>query len=478
MTAEMERCRTDIVHWINTFVTTYDPRLPDPYIPFSLYPKQIEFLRWLQERERTVTGGLVDKSRDSGVTYLCAAYAIHGWLFRPGYSAGFGSRKEEYVDRLGDPDSIFEKIRIILFRLPAWMMPEGFKRSEHATFRKVLNPANGATITGEAGDNIGRGGRKSLYVVDEAAFIERAGTIDGSLLGNTDVRIDVSTPNGPGNPFARKRYSGQVPVFTMHYRDDPRKTAEWVEKKKAGTDPVTWAQEYEIDYTASIEGICCPAAWVRAAVDFELESTGPIIAGLDVAAEGSNLSALASRRGPVLLSVRTWQGLLPIQLANAVIDYATEKVGIEELRYDSVGVGEGVKSAFQTTEKVVPFKPLAFVAGDAASENVYKDGRKGNEKFHNLRAEAWWGLRERFRKVYERITLGTDYPDVECISIPNDQELIAELSMPLTEQTDKGRIKLESKKDMAKRGLKSPDRADAVMMCFAVLTRAREFWFA
>lgn len=474
---ENEVCRRDLLHWADHWPWTLDPRKAQALIPFDLFPKQDEFLRWLQDREAAGQNGLVEKSRDMGVTWLCVAFSVHRWLYRPGYSIGFGSRKEQYVDDLGNPDSIFEKVRILLDNLPTWMMPAGWTRREHGGFCKIINPANSATITGEAGDNIGRGGRKSIYFVDESAFIERAQFIERSLVGNTNCRIDVSTPNGPGNPFAKKRFGGKVPVFTMHWKDDLRKGDDWYAEQVANYDPVTVAQEIDIDYTASIEGICCSAAWVRAAVDYPLESTGPIIAGLDVAAEGSNLSAFVPRRGPSCLFCKTWQGILPIQLANAAIDEA-EKIGCEELRYDCIGVGEGVKSAFKVTERILPFKPIAWNAGDAATECVYSDGRKGHEKFANLRAEAWWSVRERFRKTYERVTLGTDYSDDECISLPNDPELIAELSMPLVLTTETGKIRIESKKDMAKRGIKSPDRADGLIMGYAPMTPVREFWFA
>src|SRR4029077_16023889 len=137
-------------------------------------------------------------------------------------------------------------------------------REKHALFCKIINPVNGSTISGEGGDNIGRGGRTGIYFIDESAFIEHADLIDQSLEGNTACRIDVSTPNGPGNPFAQRRFSGKYPVFSMHWRDDPRKTEAWAEKRKAKVGPVVWASQYEIDYSASIEGICIPAAWVRA----------------------------------------------------------------------------------------------------------------------------------------------------------------------------------------------------------------------
>src|SRR5262249_54910667 len=155
--------------------------------------------------------GLVEKSRDMGASFLCCAHALHGWLFRPGYQVGFGSRKLEYVDEKGDPKAVFEKLRFLIDHLPGWMRPPGFRSSEHSFFAKLINPANGATITGEGGDQIGRGGRASVYFVDEAAFLERPRSVERALSQTTRVRIDVSTHNGPGTPFYAKRFGGKVP---------------------------------------------------------------------------------------------------------------------------------------------------------------------------------------------------------------------------------------------------------------------------
>jgi hypothetical protein len=144
----MAWCSTRVVHWLTVWGWTYDPREPDTVIPFEPFPKQAEFLTWLREREATRDNGVVEKSRDMGVTWLCVAYATHGWLFRDGFAVGFGSRKLDLVDKRGDPDSIFEKIRFLLRHLPEWMMPPGFDWREHDNQGRLVNPANGATITG------------------------------------------------------------------------------------------------------------------------------------------------------------------------------------------------------------------------------------------------------------------------------------------------------------------------------------------
>jgi Pyruvate/2-oxoacid:ferredoxin oxidoreductase delta subunit len=110
--------------------------------------------------------------------------------------------------------------------------PAGCTRAASAGTSTAATPScstrqTGASITGEGGDNIGRGGRSSVYFVDEAAFVERPALVDRALSQTTRVRDRRETPNGPGNGFAEKRFSGRLPVFTFHWRDDPRKDEAW-----------------------------------------------------------------------------------------------------------------------------------------------------------------------------------------------------------------------------------------------------------
>src|SRR4051812_14058582 len=74
--AEKARCAADIGYWFDTYVWTYDPRLAGKpggaFVPFRLWPKQREFVLWLKARIDAAEEGLGEKSRDTGVTYLCA----------------------------------------------------------------------------------------------------------------------------------------------------------------------------------------------------------------------------------------------------------------------------------------------------------------------------------------------------------------------------------------------------------------------
>jgi hypothetical protein len=115
-------------------------------------------------------------SRDMGASWCTIAYAVWLFLFRPGSSVGFGSRKAQLVDRIGDMDSLFEKIRHCVA-----VLPPIFKPRYDASYMKLRNRDSGATITGESGDEIGRGGRKLIYFVDEAAHLEHPELIEAAL---------------------------------------------------------------------------------------------------------------------------------------------------------------------------------------------------------------------------------------------------------------------------------------------------------
>jgi phage terminase large subunit len=465
---EMALCASDPLRWLASWAWTFDPRESPSLLPFDPFGRQAEFLGWLAEREARQEDGLVEKSRDMGVTWLCAAFALHRWLFRRGFKCGFGSRKLDLVDRKGDPDCIFEKLRFMLYRLPAWMQPPGLDRRAHDCEGKLLNPHNGSAITGEGGDDIGRGGRSSVYFVDEAAHLEHPKLVDAALAQTTRVRIDVSTPRGPGNPFATKRHSGRVPVFTFHWKDDPRKGPAWyeAERKRLG-DPVIVAQELDIDYTASLEGIVIPGAWVRAAVNLDLPRSGRCTCGLDVAEAGSALSVLVPRWGAFVGDPVSWGQANTTETAHRAAEHC-RRLQAAVLSYDVAGVGAGVRGALAAFEGRLPFLCNAVNGGASPTDAVWPDKRTSKERFLNLRAELWWGLRARFERTYEHATQGVLHDPGEMISLPDCPQLIAELSLPTYSLTETGKVKIEGKEQMRRRGVKSPDHADALAVSFAV----------
>lgn len=459
--------RENMIGWMCDWCWTFDNRnanlgLPTvmPWIPWQ---KQIEFIEWTYNLYLNQQGGLIEKSRDAGATWLFCAIQLREWRWEDGFGGGFGSNKFESVDKKDNQKCIFYKLRTLFENLPHWQMPEGFDRKVHDKVGNLVNPENGANIVGEGGDDIGRGDRRSMYVVDEKAYLEHPDAVDAALSQTTDCQFDLSTPHGLNN-FGIKRHSGRVKVFTFHWKEDPRKDQQWRDKQDEELDPVIVAQEVEIDYHASVENLCIPAKHVRAAVELKLNPSGVRSGGLDVAAGGTNRSALALRIGPIAR-------VLPKNFDNGIdlAFWAIEKGNefqIEYLNYDKPGVGHAVHSTVSRIDpNSIRFRVYGIEGQKPASEIYYAEyNRKGNEIFLNLRAEAWVQMAKRFEKTYEHVCGVAKYPHDELISIENDAELISQLSSPKKQYTPLGKIKIESKEDMLKRGIKSPDEADALAM--------------
>jgi hypothetical protein len=445
-----EYYRNKPINFINDWVITFDPRLKEnKFIPFILFPRQIDFINWIEDRYDNNESGICEKSRDSGMSWLAMAWSIHKWLYEDGFAAGFGSRKADFVDKLGNPSSLFEKGRMIIRYLPSFFLFDGFREDTHLSYMRFINPSNGATITGESGDNIGRGGRTSIYFKDESAFYERPELIEASLTANTEVQIDISTPNGAGNPFHQKSIAGIIPKFTYHWIDDPRKNKDWKDKKLREVGEVIFAQEYDIDYDASLPNIVIPNKFIRDCVNIDVDDSGAIIAGLDVADDGEDKNSICIKKGNKVLFIDEWSGLDVGQTTLKAIQYCIEYKA-EILNYDSIGVGAGVKA---TVNLVKPQNLECIAVSVAESPTDGKYGDKTNkDTFLNLRAELWWKMRDRIKK--------------QEISLPNDCDLISELSKPLYFFNEKGKIQIESKKDMRKRGIKSPNKADSLLLAF------------
>lgn len=488
--------KSNPIEWVNDWCFTFDPRRKDlRLLPFITFERQNQLISFLLECYEEKENGLVEKCRDMGASWICCAISVWLWIFHAGVSIGFGSRKEEYVDKKDDPKAIFPKMRQILQNLPPWMLPVGFNERKHCPHMRIINPANDSAITGEAGDNIGRGGRTSLYFKDESAWYERPESIEAALGDNTDVQIDISSVNGTANVFYRRRMAGKVwepekrieegfvRVFIMDWRDHPNKTQEWYDLRRERADREgllhVFAQEVDRDYMGAVDRLIIPPEWVKSSVDAHVrlgfEAEGVKAAGQDVADEGNDKHALAARHGVVLTHVEDWGHGDAGDAASHSIPKCLE-LGISELYYDSVGVGAGFKTAvnnmkerdaFPKSIAVFPWSggagvkngEMHLIAGDMQSPLI-------KDFFKNLKAQAWWDLRTRFYKTHKAITKGEIYDTSELISIPSDlpnrDRLIMELSQAQRKYGLDGKVQVDKKPD----GSSSPNLADATVMCY------------
>lgn len=488
-----------IVEFIKDWGVLHEPREAGTgqpaIIPFIPFKRQLEFFQFIMSLLQDQESGLAEKSRDVGATWGCVWISIGLFLFWEGASIGWGSRKSDLVDKRGVPDSIFEKIRIGLRNVPRIFLPRGFSFKDHMLDKRIINPENNSTISGDIGDDIGRGGRSLIYFKDESAHYERPELIEAALMNNTNVQVDISSVHGLNNVFHRKREAGvewypgvkdlpkgKVRVFVFDWRDHPGKTQEWYdtlkqEKEDQGLQHV-FAQEVDRDYAASVEGVIIPAQWVRAAIDAHIKlgfsDDGGWCAALDVADEGGDTNALSLRKGVVLRSVSEWGEGDTGKTARRAVD-ACKGLGDLFLQYDSIGPGAGIKGETNRlrTENLLP-KGLRLVpwnAGSAVQDPEKRvipwdrDSPMNKDFFANLKAQAAWSLRRRFEMTFRAVTeKGFTWKSEDLISIdsriPLLRKIEKELSQPTIDRDSKMRLVVNKKPQ----GSKSPNICDSIIM--------------
>jgi len=219
--------------------------------------------------------------------------------------------------------------------------------------------------------------------------------------------------------------------------------------------------------------------WIEACIDLHKKLPqlldGIKQLGVDVADEGADKNAIAYRKGSVLLELEEFgegdTGETSVKAWAKATDYTCETIV-----YDSIGVGAGVKAKLNELKTEQMYAGTMNIIGFNASGAVespnceFVTGKTNAAMFSNLKAQAWWRLRERFQNTFLFVTQGKEFDIDEMISIDSSIEdlevLMSELSTPLLDYDNNGRIKVESKKDLRKRGIKSPNKADSIVIAF------------
>lgn len=489
--------------FINDWGVTYDPRnaeigLPT-LLPFILFQRQREWIDWVMDRWRNRRPGICEKSRDMGVTWEAVALSCTLCLYHDGLAIGFGSRKTEYVDKIGTMKPILPKARMFMEHLPEEFRG-GFVPWRDAPYMRITIPETGSIIAGEGGDDIGRGDRTSIYFFDEEAHHPRQDLVAAALSQTTNCQISMSSVRGMNNLFAQKRWSGKIDVFIFDWREDPRKDDEWYARQCEDLDPVVVAQEIDRDYSASVKGVVIPGAWVRAAIDalmvLGIAPSGKRGVAFDVADEGEDKNAICDCLGTDVLETEEWSGKGGDIFSSTeyVMDVCEER-GIWEFRYDADGVGADVRGdarvlnerratnharqikavGYRGSEAV--YDPEGIVEGTIGREGDV--GRTNQDYFANHKAQAWWALRKRFQKTYRWVQFvksggkeGIACAPDDIISLnpknPNLMKLVSELSQATYRQNEVGKIVIEK----TPVGMKSPNQADTVVIHYAPMEQA------
>ena len=225
-------------------------------------------------------------------------------------------------------------------------------------------------------------------------------------------------------------------------------------------------------------------SWIMAAIDahklLNLKDDGRSRVGFDIADSGSDMCAITYAKGPVAYYCDEWAGKEDELLKSCTRAYLAAKERDAEIIYDSIGVGAAAGAKFK---ELGYQKYQKFNAGAAVNfpEKFYQPKVKNKDFFANLKAQAWWLVADRFRLTYQVVSAIKDgkeppeYKAEDLISIdsgmPNLEKLKYELSIPMRDFDNIGRVKVESKKDLAKRDIKSPNIADSFIMAFAPVNR-------
>lgn len=189
-----------------------------------------------------------------------------------------------------------------------------------------------------------------------------------------------------------------------------------------------------------------PYSWVKAAMDRELEPDDPKEAGVDVGG-GAAETVAAMRQGPVVRLPLISRHKNTMTTTGEIAQFIEDE-NPDITKVDAVGIGQPVYDRL----KELKYKVAPIIGGGRPQKP---------EKFTNVKSENHWGLRMRLEDGN--------------IDLPNDRKLRSQLvSIQYDTQSDR-RIQVETKKARAKRGLESPDRADAVINAFAEGKKRRSF---
>lgn len=177
-------------------------------------------------------------------------------------------------------------------------------------------------------------------------------------------------------------------------------------------------------------------AQIIEAMGREVDAEGAIEIGVDVARLGEDRTVFVKRKGLKEIACVTYTKKRTTEVCDLLVDFADANKDIL-IKIDDTGVGGGV-----TDEMIARgYKVVPINFGAKASKP---------DKYPNLISEAWFYLQS----------------IIDQISLINNKDLLGELSRREWKMDNKGRRGVESKDDYKKRGFRSPDLADAVILCF------------
>jgi hypothetical protein len=248
----------------------FEPRSQFPVKPFVPWTHQVPVILEMDAAIDEALASelpmdvLLDKSRAQGGTYIYLNLIIRRWLRDSMFSAGLVTRNERLVDSATDSDTLLWKVNWALERLPVWMLPEGFDFSRHRSLsdHSFLNPEKGGTIVGySAGQDVGRGGRKSVFVCDEIGALDfvkggKDRAVMDSLHDVTNVIFLVSTFGCDSGVFweAANAPDSTGKHLVLDWRDNPVQSRLAFRVEEGQARAVRPSEQAEVDGWMAVNG--------------------------------------------------------------------------------------------------------------------------------------------------------------------------------------------------------------------------------
>lgn len=283
----------------------------------------------------------------------------------------------------------------------------------------------------------------------------------------------------------------------INYMENPflSNTIKKVIAKKESEDPEEFRRIYLGEPQEDDDQAIIKRSWVLAAIGAKKflmdegrltlrQAMGRRRIGFDIADSGDDKCAFVEFHGIEAVHLEEWKAGEDELLKSATRVHAAARMSDAEIDYDSIGVGASAGAKFielnELTEAEVEHHKFnaggAVINPDELVDPGDPKSRLNGDFYSNLKAQTWWDVAAQFRETYNAVRKGMPFTADRIISLspslPHLDALIDELCTPRRDFDLAGKVKVESKKDLAKPNRKggpqkSPNKADAFIMARA-----------
>jgi len=414
----------------------------------EIEPWQLEMLEALDAGETKLS---IRSGHGVGKTAFCSWNALHFLLFRDDVKVIVTSPSFKQMN-----DGLIPEVQKWLSKVPEWMSTNVESISDRIV-RKPSTRNNFISFRTARKENpealAGVHAAHVLIIVDEASGVDEVvyETGQGALSTKGAIAILIGNPTKPSGFFYKTQTTLADLWLTRRVScvDSSRVSADYVESQRRtyGEDSREFSVRVLGNFPESGADAVIPRAFVESAVDRDVYDEGyPLVWGIDPG-RGGDPSGFIARSDRAILDAEELRFDNLMRLVGWVKskwDSTPASKRPKKIYIDSIGLGAGVYDRLD--ELGLPV--LAVNVSEAAAMS---------DRYMRLRAELWYKGREWFEALDKHIPS----------QLPHLEQLIEELAAVEQKIMSSGKVDIESKDQMKRRGIKSPNLADAFILTFA-----------